>query len=132
MTTEFSIADKLFKGIESKDIESLKALYSDDVRIWHNFSNAEQTKEQNLTVLENMCNAVPHIKYEILERHMIDGRVLQRHNLRCETSTGEIILIPACMFITIRGNQISRIEEYLDSGQANALRLATGREPLNS
>jgi ketosteroid isomerase-like protein len=132
LNTEFSVADRLFKGIESKDTKSLETLYSDDVRIWHNFSNAEQTKQENLVALRKMCMAVPHIEYEILERHMVDGRVLQRHNLKCETETGEKFVIPACMFITIRGNQISRIEEYLDSGQANALRLASGREPINT
>jgi ketosteroid isomerase-like protein len=32
----------------------------------------------------------------------------------------------------VRGGKIARIEEYLDSAQANALRAASGREPIGT
>jgi ketosteroid isomerase-like protein len=131
VTKEINIAERLFKGIEAKDIESVAALYADEVRIWHNFSNAEQTKSENLAVLESLAASVASIRYEVLERHLIGDRVWQRHNLICRTKTAEEFLIPACIFITIRGDKIVRIDEYLDSNQANALRIASGREPLN-
>lgn len=131
-TTELSIAEKLFKGIEAKDIDTVAALYSEDIRVWHNFSNAEQTKSDNLAVLDGLTRSVANIEYEVLERHLIGDRVLQRHNLKCRTKAGEKFLIPACILITIRAGKIVRIDEYLDSAQANALRLASGRELLAS
>ena len=131
MPIEFEVADKLFRAIEAHDVNAVADVYADDIQVWHNFSNATQSKSENLAALTAMTETVPVIEYAIVERHMVAGRVLQRHNLKCQTDSGEQFVIPACMFITIQSNKITRIEEYLDSGQANALRIASGREPLS-
>jgi len=126
-TSALQVAARLFESIESKRVDAVSALYADDVAIWHNFSNAEQTKAENLKTLEGLANSVESLHYEVLERMLLGDRVLQRHNLRCRTRTGEEVVIPACIFITVLDGLIHRIDEYLDTGQANRLREATGR-----
>jgi uncharacterized protein len=129
--THLDTAARLFAAIESKDPDAVADLYTDDVAVWHNFSNAEQDKVANVATLTGLCNSVPQIRYEVVERMLLpDGRVMQRHLLRARVANGEEIIIPACMFITIRGDRIARIDEYLDSGQANRLRAATGRPAI--
>jgi uncharacterized protein len=124
-------AAALFAAIESRSPDAVAALYADDVQVWHNFSNACQDKPTNLAVLTGLCQSVPEIRYDVVERLLLDdGRVLQRHVLRATVASGEEILIPACMFITVARGRIARIEEYLDTGQANRLRQATGRPPV--
>ncbi len=125
-------AAALFAAIERKDTDAVAALYTDDVQVWHNFSNAVQDKAANLATLGGLCRSVPEIHYDVTERlELEDGRVLQRHVLRCGVG-GEEVSIPACIFITVRGGQISAIHEYLDTAQANRLRAATGRAPVGS
>ena len=126
-------AAALFDAIERKDPHAVGALYADDVLVWHNFSNACQSKAENLQVLTALCENVPGVHYDVVERLLLDdGRVLQRHVLRARVGSGEEILIPACIFVTVREERIVRIDEYLDTGQANRLRAATGRPPVGA
>ena len=127
-----STAAALFDAIERKDTDAVAALYTDDVQVWHNFSNAAQDKAANLETLAALCRSVPEIRYEVIERLQLDdGRVLQRHVLRGRVGTEEV-LIPACMLITVRDGRISAINEYHDTAQATRLRAATGRAPVGS
>jgi ketosteroid isomerase-like protein len=121
------VAARLFDSIERKDVGAVAALYADDFAVWHNFSNAEQDKAGNLAVLEALTRSVQSLRYEIVERVLLGDRVLQRHTLRCRTPAGEDVSIPACIFVTVRDGRITRIDEYLDTAQANRLRAATGR-----
>ncbi|MEQ8858961.1 MAG: nuclear transport factor 2 family protein [Pseudomonadales bacterium] len=124
-------AAALFAAIEAKDTKAAADLYADDVRVWHNFSNAFQDKAANLETLGGLCRSVPEIHYDVTERLLLeDGRVMQRHVLRACLGA-EDVLIPACIFITVRDGRISAIHEYLDTGQANRLRAATGRAPVS-
>ena len=101
--------------------------------MWHNFSNASQDKATNLQVLTGLCESLAEIHYDVVERlQLADGRVLQRHVLRGISETGEETLIPACMLLHIEDGKIVRIEEYLDTAQANRLRASTGRPPVGA
>lgn len=117
-----AIAAELFAAIEAKAPERVAALYVDDIAVWHNFSNALQNKAENLAVLTRLTQTVAKIRYEIVERILLGDRVLQRHNLRCTKTNGEEVVIPACIFITVRDGRITRIDEYLDTGQSARLR----------
>lgn len=124
-------AAALFEAIEAGDPEAVAALYADDVEVWHNFDDAVQDKAANLAVLASLCQRVPEIHYDVAERLLLpDGRVMQRHVLRAVLGEGREVRIPACIFVTVREGRIVRIDEYLDTAQANQLRAATGRPPL--
>ena len=128
---DLTIVAALFDAIERKRPSAVADLYTDDVQVWHNFSNTSQSKSENIQVLTALCENVPEIHYDVIERVALeDGRVLQRHTLRAETVTGEQVLIPACMLLELRDGRIARIDEYLDTAQANRLRTLTGRGPV--
>lgn len=125
-------AAALFAAIESRDPARVAELYADDIQVWHNFSNAVQDKAANLRTLTGLCENVPEIHYDVIERmELPDGRVLQRHVLRAGAG-GDEVLIPACIFVTVRDGRIAAIDEYLDTAQANRLRALTGRPPVGS
>ena len=125
--TAIDVARQLFEQIEAKRPDGVAALYADDVQVWHNFTNATQTKAENLRVLGGLTKNVAQIRYEVVERVLLGDRVMQRHLLRCRVANGEEIVIPACIFITVRDGKISRIDEYLDTAQSNALGAAIER-----
>jgi ketosteroid isomerase-like protein len=127
------VAARLFAAIENKDPAGVAAVYHDDIAVWHNFSNASQDKATNLGVLTQLCESLAEIHYDVVERlQLADGRVLQRHVLRGVAEGGEETLIPACMLISIENGKIARIEEYLDTAQANRLRASSGRPPVGT
>ena len=125
--TAIEVAQQLFENIEAKRVEGVSALYADDILVWHNFSNTTQTKTENLQTLDGLTRNVAQIRYDVTERVLLGDRVMQRHLLRCRISTGEEFVIPACIFVTVRDGKITRIDEYLDTAQSNALGTAIQR-----
>jgi ketosteroid isomerase-like protein len=131
MRNNIDTAADLFAAIEAKDPAAVGALYADDVAVWHNFDDACQDKAANLATLSGLCAAATKIRYDVTERLELEaGRVLQRHVLRVSVPSGETFAIPACIFVTVANGKITRIDEYLDTGQANRLRAASGRTPI--
>jgi uncharacterized protein len=51
---------------------------------------------------------------------------MQQHVLEAETAGGPFSM-PACIVCEVRDGRIARLEEYLDSAQANHLRTLTSR-----
>jgi uncharacterized protein len=125
--TALDVAQRLFDSIESKAVDAVAALYADDVQVWHNFTNAVQSKTDNLKTLGGLTKNVAHIRYDVQERVLLGDRVMQRHLLRCRVDGGEEVVIPACIFVTVRAGKITRIDEYLDTAQSNALGAAIQR-----
>ncbi|WP_029117895.1 nuclear transport factor 2 family protein [Mycobacterium sp. URHB0044] len=104
-------------AIESGDIDSLNRIYDANFRIWHSFTGATQTRDESMAMLRQICQ-IGSIKYEILERHVVGGRVIQRHNVHFTSKTGATIVIPAAVFITVDGTRITAIDEYVDGTQS--------------
>jgi len=124
-----TVADALFAAIEAGDFAAAEALYDPDIGIWHNFSRAVQDKATNLEVLRQSRQAY-EMSYDIKDRIVDGDRVIQQHILTTRLPDGQTFILPAAIFITVRNGLITRIEEYLDSGQVNAMRAAAGRELL--
>jgi ketosteroid isomerase-like protein len=123
----FDVAVALFAAIESGRGADVAALYADHIAVWHNFDDREQTKTENLKTLEGFVASTTSRRYEVIERLLLpDLRVLQRHDLVVRTHGGREGVVPACIILTIRDGLITRIDEYLDTGQVNAL-FGTGR-----
>lgn len=128
-----ALTDRFFAAIEAQDPAAVAAYYTEDVQVWHNFDNRCQNKADNVETLSALCASVDHIRYETVERLLLpDGRVMQRHLLRASVTGQAEVVIPACIFLTFSGAQICRIDEYLDTAQANELRKMTGRAPVDA
>ena len=114
--------DAFFSAIESQDPIRVSDMYTDDVSVWHNFSNVAQTKAENVAVLTGLCKLADALRYEVVERFSLSpDRIVQRHNLHVTLKDKQVV-IPACIFITVTSGKISAIEEYLDTVQTAALR----------
>ncbi|MFV0260802.1 MAG: nuclear transport factor 2 family protein [Acidimicrobiales bacterium] len=121
MTAEAAL-DRLVDAITTGDADAVRALYHPDARIWHNFDQVEQTVDENLLTLAWMIEQLPERRYEQIVRWPIDGGTVQQHVLRGTTAGGVDVDMPACLFAWVDGDRITRIEEYVDTAQAAALR----------
>jgi len=117
----FDIADRLITAISNGDADAVAALYADDVVIWHNFDGIEQSREANLVVLTWLTQNVDKLRYDDIRRYAIDGGFVQQHVLRGTTRGGAELEVPACLVVRVDGEQITRIDEYLDTAQLQAL-----------
>ena len=119
-----------FAALEAGDIETLREIYAPDAVIWHNDDLIEQPVEDNLKVLRGLHRVVSGLHYEIIRRVPAPDGVLQQHILRGRLPDGSDVALHAAMYLQVRDGHITRIEEYLDSGQRAAIKAA--RDALTS
>ncbi len=120
---------RFFAALEAGDIAALREIYAPDALIWHNDDLIEQPVDENLKVLQGLHRAVSGLRYDIVRRVPAADGVLQQHVLRGTLPNGQPIALHAAMYLQVRDGHITRIEEYLDSGQRSAIRAA--REALS-
>ncbi len=109
------VADRVFAAIEAGDATTVAEVYSDDIAVWHSNDGIEQTKEQNLRVLDWLVRNTTSREYRNIRRYAIEGGFVQQHDLHVELPNGRSADIPACIIAMVSGDQITRIDEYLDS-----------------
>ena len=116
------LADRFFAAIPKGDIETVRAIYAPDARIWHNHDQATQSVEQNLQVLAWVVKNIAGLRYEEIRRHATPTGFVQQHVLRGHAPNGTPLEVPACIVCAVAGGRITRLDEYLDSAQLEALR----------
>jgi len=125
MTTDLApleVAERLFAAIQGGDIDGVRAIYHPDIEVWHNYDQVSQGCEDNLRVLGWMVRRVKSLCYEEIRRYETTDGFAQQHVLRGTAPNGAELEVPAALFCTVKGGQITRIEEYLDTAQTAVLR----------
>jgi ketosteroid isomerase-like protein len=119
METEaaYAVADKLGAAIASRNADNIRAIYADDITIWHPAFNQEMGKVENSGLLAAVFGLTSELIYEEIRRHPIEGGVIQQHVLTGKFADGEALpKLQVCMIIRVRDGLITRIEEYFDAG----------------
>ena len=109
-----ALADRMFRSIEDGDLETLRSCYHDDIVVWGNFSGEELGLDRSIEILQWLCRKLDQRRYDVTRREVIRDGFLQQHVLRGVAPDGTEIAMPACLVVTVRGDRISHIDEYLD------------------
>jgi len=116
------LADRFFAAIPKADLATVRAIYAPDALIWHNNDQATQTVEQNLAVLGWVTKNISGLRYDEIRRHVTPSGFVQQHVPRGTAPNGKPLEVPACILCTVSNGRITRLDEYLDSAQLEALR----------
>ncbi|MFN8616548.1 MAG: nuclear transport factor 2 family protein [Dehalococcoidia bacterium] len=122
MPTNIEVCDQLFSAIARGDIEAVRGLYAPNAVIWHNNDMVEQTREENLRTLGWVTRNITDLRYEEMRRYDTGAGFVQQHVLRGIAPNGSPLEVPACVVCQVKDGQITRLDEYLDSGQTAVLR----------
>ena len=127
MTTQdhIALATRFVGAIQSGDVDAVRACYAPDAKIWHNNDGIEQTVDQNLRVLKWMMRVLPERNYRVLRLEALSDGFLQQHVLEATLPDGRTCTLDACVICRVADGLITRLDEYLDSAQTNALTEAT-------
>ena len=120
-----ALATRFVGAIQSGDVEAVRACYAPDAKIWHNNDGIEQTVDQNLRVLKWMMRVLPERNYRVLRLEALSDGFLQQHVLEAKLPDGRTWTLDACVICRVADGLITRLDEYLDSAQTNALTEAT-------
>lgn len=114
-----AFADEFFDAVSRQDVAALQKLYRDDVKVWHNWDNVEQTKQENLQTLASIPQRYDAFGYVEARCVALGDGFLRQHVIRA-TRNGKTALVPAILRVYVENGQIYRIEEYFDRGQLTA------------
>jgi len=116
MSASLDLVGRLISAIEAGDIDCVRACYSPDVTVWANFDGEAKDLDASLRVLTWLVGATTERRYDVQRRIEIDGGALQQHVLHATVAkTGKSFAMPACLVVTIVGDHITQIDEYLDA-----------------
>ena len=120
------VVDLFFNGIENGDETALQSVYADNIKVWHSFTDAEASKAEGIALLMALISAGAQIKYAVEEQLVVGNRVVRRHKVTITGAGGKTVVLPVSIFMTIEGNQITRIDEYVDSNDVKKVAEAAG------
>lgn len=120
-TEILDFANRFIAAIQLSDIDTVRASYAPDAKIWHNHDGIEQTVDQNMKSLGWFMRKIPDRHYRVLRIEALKDGYVQQHVLEATLPDGTSWAMPACVVIKMEDGVITRLDEYLDSGQAAAL-----------
>ena len=116
-----AIADRLFRSIEAKDLDAVRALYAPGIVVWANFNDRGQDVDRALRSLGWLLDRLGEPRYDVRRRDVIPGGFLQEHVLCGVAPNGTAVAMPACIVAKVEGGLITSINEYLDPAGVAAL-----------
>jgi len=119
------IADRFFAAVERGDLDAVAELYADDVAVWHNYDDLDQTKAESLRTLGYISSRFGPLRYVDVRRIELADGFWQQHVTEL-TFRGQVTRIPAALRAFCRDGRIVRIEEYVDPAPFARL-VAAGR-----
>ena len=117
-----ALAERLSEASKRGDNEEIARCYAPDARIWRNFDGYEQTIEEMFKVSRWINKKLNNRIYTVLRREAIPGGYVQQHVMTGTLANGDTFELPACFVALVKDGRITRVEEYLDSAQADKLR----------
>ena len=68
-----ALAEQLIAAINAEDTASMRQIYAEDAKIWHDFDRQEQDPETNVQSLLVLRKAIPDVRWVTTRRATIEG-----------------------------------------------------------
>lgn len=114
-------AEHFVTALERGDVDTARACYWPDAKIWHNTDKLEQTVDQNLKSLAWFARTLPERHYRIVRREALSDGFLQQHVLEATLPNGQAFALHACCVIRMKDGKITRLDEYIDAAETKPL-----------
>jgi ketosteroid isomerase-like protein len=123
-----AVIERFLKAIEIRSEAALHEVYRDDIVIWHSFTNATMAKDASIAMLAGLWREGVRIRYAFDDQLVVGNRGVRRHRVEATTRGGRRFVMHVAMFATVEGDQIIRLDEYVDSKEVEALRAAVAAD----
>ena len=122
------VIERFLKAIETCNEAGLHEVYRDDIVIWHSFTNATIARDAGIAMLARLWRDGVRVRYVFDDQLVVGNRGVRRHRVEATTRGGQRIVLHAAMFATVEDGQISRLDEYVDSKEVEALGAAVAAD----
>ena len=116
-----AVANRFFGGLLAGDLAALEAACAPGSILWINLTEKERPLEASLPGFASLRSRVPDLRMEDVRRRGVAGGFVEQHVLAGTMPEGEPLRVVGCFVGTVQDGRITRLEEYVDGGQAGAL-----------
>ena len=102
-------------AVQSGDTDPVKALYAEDIVLWHTNDRVNQTSADSIRTLAWINRHMKGVRYEELRVVALDDGFVQQHVMRADSPKVDM---PCMLRAWCANGRITRIEEYFDSADA--------------
>lgn len=108
------IDKRFFSALERGDLATIKALYSPDTRVWHNFDQLEYDGGEHLRLLETFFFVHYHDRrYVDVRLDLLPDGIVRQHTLVAKLADGTPVKMLIVIFCRVRDGHITRVDEYI-------------------
>jgi ketosteroid isomerase-like protein len=115
------VANRFFDGLLAGDLEALRAACAPGSILWINLTEGERPLEASLPGFASLRGKVPDLRMEAVRRRGVAGGFVEQHVLTGTMPDGGALRVAGCFIGSTEDGRITRLEEYVDGGQAAAL-----------
>jgi ketosteroid isomerase-like protein len=114
-------ANRFFDGLLAGDLAELEAVCAPESVLWINVTEQERPLSASLPGFARLRSTVPDLRIEAVRRRGLPGGFVEQHVLTGTMPDGETLRVVGCFIGTVEDGRITRLEEYVDGGQAAVL-----------
>lgn len=118
MTT---LAERLVAAVRAADLVAYRSLCTPDSRHWVNLGPVEHSLDERVALLARERALLAEFNMVDIRVHQTDVGFVLQSNAHGMLNSGETIEMALCAVVTCEGDQITRLEEYVDSAAAAPL-----------
>jgi uncharacterized protein len=112
-----ALCHRFFDAIERGDYAAVAQVYAPQFRMWVNLTGTESTAEENLSVLHDGAKLHRRRTYDDRIVNTFANGFIVQYSVNVTTHSGARTSLAACVVAQCHNGQITRIDEYLDSGK---------------
>ena len=112
-----ALCHRFFDAIERGDCGAVAQIYAPEFRMWVNLTGTESGAEETLAVLRDGAKLHRRRTYDDRIVNTFASGFVVQYSVNVVTHSGARTSLSACVVAQCRGGQITRIDEYLDSGK---------------
>ena len=121
-----ALCHRFFDAIEQHDVTTIEQCYAPGLAFWINISGKTSTRADNLAALRGGYERHRRRTYDDRIVHTFEGGFLVQYSVNVVAHDGARNSLWACIVALCSDGQITRIDEYLDSGK---FRVPLGARP---
>lgn len=108
---------RLVKSLTDPCLDDFARMITDDFSIYYGFSNASLDHDEALSFFNSYFPTI-QLRYDNIVCTPTASGWVQQHLVQTDGANGvKVRDLPVCMVVTLRGDKIAHIAEYLDSAQ---------------
>jgi ketosteroid isomerase-like protein len=110
--------DRLYESLSAGNVDAAARCLTDDGVVWHCFDRIEQDKAAAIIAWQEFVANFAERAFVDVRQEATTNGLLREQTVRVRTADGRTIAWDCCIVVTLQGDLIQRLNEYIDRAGA--------------